>query len=91
MLALCRRIVDEDAADAVILAGAPLAGLGRRIACRLPVPLVDGVSSGVRLAEARVRAVRDPHEPAGYLPPPEKPHEGLPPTLAALVGRRADR
>ena len=28
LLTLCRRIVEEDAADAVVLAGAPLAGLG---------------------------------------------------------------
>lgn len=90
LFALCIRIAEEDAADAVILAGAPLAGLGRRIAGRLPVPLVDGVSSGVRLAEARVRAGRGPGEPTGYLPPPEKHHRGLPPALAALVGRRTD-
>lgn len=90
LLALCRRIAEEDAADAVILAGAPLAGLGRRIAGRLSVPLVDGVSSGVHLAEARVNAGREPHESAGCLPPPEKPHKGLAPALAALVGRRAD-
>ena len=90
LLALCSRIVDEDAADAVILAGAPLAGLGRRISGRLPVPLVDGVSSGVRLAEARVRVSPSPGEAVGFLPPPEKPHKGLPPALAALVGRSAD-
>ena len=54
----------------------------------VPVPLVDGVSSGVRLAEARVRAGAGAGEPAGYLPPPEKPHKGLSPALAALVGRR---
>lgn len=89
LLTLCRRIVEEDAADAVILAGAPLAGLGRRIADRVPVPLVDGVSSGVRLAEARVRANRSPGEATGFLPPPEKPHKGLPRALAALVGRGA--
>ena len=88
LLALCRRIVEEDAADAVILAGAPLAGLGRRIAGRVPAPLVDGVSSGVRLAEARVCAGAGAGEPAGYLPPPEKLHKGLSPALAALVGRR---
>ena len=87
LLSLCTRIVDRDSAEAIILAGAPLAGLGRRIASRLPVPLVDGVTSGVRLAEARVRAGGQSHEAGGYAPPPEKPHKGLPPALAALVGR----
>ena len=87
LLALCARIVEEDSADAVVLAGAPLAGLGRRIAARLPVPLVDGVSSGVRLAQARVRAGAPPPGAGGYAPPPEKRQKGLPPALAALVGR----
>ncbi|HMS78968.1 MAG TPA: aspartate/glutamate racemase family protein, partial [Burkholderiaceae bacterium] len=58
--ALCRRCVDEDGADVVILAGAPLAGLARGIRDRVPVPLVDGVSSAVRHAEtlAALRTVR---------------------------------
>ena len=88
LLALCTRIIEEDSTDVIILAGAPLAGLGRRIADRLPVPLIDGVSSGVRLAEARVRGGLPSPEMSGYAPPPEKRHKGLPPALAALVGRR---
>ena len=87
LLSLCTRILDRDSAEAIILAGAPLAGLGRRIADRLPVPLVDGVASGVRLAEARAGAGTRSREAVGYAPPPEKPHKGLPPALAALVGR----
>ena len=91
LLALCARIIDEDSPQAIILAGAPLAGLGRRIADRLPIPLVDGVASAVPLAEARVRA--QSRSPGGdsYNPPPEKPQTGLPPALAALVGRRPAR
>ena len=92
LLSLCTDIIDQDSAQAIILAGAPLAGLGRRIADRLPVPLVDGVTSGVRLAEARARiraeAGAQSRAAGGYAPPPEKPHKGLPPALAALVGRR---
>lgn len=48
LLELCAEAIEEDGAEAVILAGAPLAGLGRRIADRVPVPLVDGVSCAVR-------------------------------------------
>ena len=87
LLALCARIVDEDSAEVIVLAGAPLAGLGRRIADRLPVPLVDGVSSAVRLAETRVRAGSLSAETGSGALPPEKPHTGLPPALAALIGR----
>ena len=88
LLSLCTRIIDQDSAEAIVLAGAPLAGLGRRIADRLPVPLVDGVTSGVRLAEARVEAGAHSNDADGCEPPPEKPHKGLPPALAALVGRQ---
>ena len=99
LLSLCTDIINQDSAQAIILAGAPLAGLGRRVADRLPIPLVDGVTCGVRLAEARARArarVRagagaQSREAGGYAPPPEKPHKGLPPALAALVGRRRTR
>ena len=86
LLSLCTRIVDQDRAEVIIMAGAPLAGVGRRIADRLPVPLVDGVTSAVRLAEARVRSGAQSRED-GYEPPPEKPHKGLPAALAALIGR----
>src|SRR5918911_1628457 len=48
---LCTAAVEEDGADVIILAGAPLAGLARTIRGELPVPVVDGVSSAVRHAE----------------------------------------
>lgn len=48
----CCRTVDVMGADAVILGGAGLAGLADRIAARVPVPLVDGVTAAVRMAEA---------------------------------------
>ena len=38
----------------IVLAGAPLAGLARSLRGRLPVPVVDGVSSAVRHAETLV-------------------------------------
>ena len=54
LVALCERAVDEDGADVLILAGAPLAGLARTVAASLPVPVVDGVSSAVRHAQTLV-------------------------------------
>ena len=53
-MALAERCVDEDGADVIVLAGAPLAGLARALRGRLPVPVVDGVSSAVRHAETLV-------------------------------------
>ena len=82
---LCRQAVDEDGADVVILAGAPLAGLARGIRDRIPVPLVDGVSSAVRHAES-MSALRGPAPRAGsFAPPPVKPNRGLPPAIERLL------
>ena len=52
---LCCRTVAADDADMVILGGAPLAGLARQVADRVPVPLIDGVEAAVLQAEALVR------------------------------------
>lgn len=83
--ALAERAVAEDGADVIILAGAPLAGLARSLHGRLPVPMVDGVSSAVRHAETLAalkpcRALR-----GSFAPPPVKPNRGLPAGIAALL------
>ncbi len=54
LVELCRQSVEEDGAEAVILAGGPLAGIAPVLAPRVPVPLVDGTAAAVRLAEALV-------------------------------------
>jgi allantoin racemase len=83
--ALAERAVDEDGAEVIVLAGAPLAGLARSLQGQLPVPVVDGVSSAVRHAESLValnpgRAVR-----GSFAPPPAKPHQGLPDSIVRLL------
>lgn len=85
LVALAERCVDEDGADVIVLAGAPLAGLARSLSGRLPVPVVDGVSSAVRHAQTLVhlqsgRAVR-----GSFAPPPRKPHQGLSPAMGQLL------
>lgn len=85
--ALAERAVSEDGAEVIVLAGAPLAGLARTLQGRLPVPVVDGVSSAVRHAETLValnpgRALR-----GSFAPPPAKPHRGLPDAIARLLDR----
>jgi allantoin racemase len=87
LVALAEACVAEDGADVIVLAGAPLAGLARSLRSRLPVPVVDGVSSAVRHVETLIalqpgRAVR-----GSFAPPPTKPHGGLPPAIARLLER----
>lgn len=60
LVELCHEAVQQDGTDVLILAGAPLAGLARSVAHRLPVPVVDGVSSALAQAEVltRLRPIR---------------------------------
>jgi len=68
LLALVRASVEQDGAEAVILAGGPLAGLAPVLQPEIGVPLVDGTAAAVRLAAAlaglapaaRPRRVRAP-------------------------------
>jgi allantoin racemase len=82
---LAERCVAEDGADVIVLAGAPLAGLARSLAGRLPVPCVDGVSSAVRHAESLVALKPGAARAGSFAAPPVKPNRGLPPALAALL------
>ena len=84
---LCARAVDEDGADVIIIAGAPLAGLARAIRADIPVPLVDGVSSAVRHAETLVALAPGRALRGSYAAPPHKPNQGLPPALQALLAQ----
>jgi Asp/Glu/hydantoin racemase len=87
LLSMCRACVEEDGADSIILGGAPLAGLAREIADRVPVPLIDGVGSAVRMAESLARAGYAERRAGRLSPPPGKSHRGLSPALATLIGR----
>jgi Asp/Glu/hydantoin racemase len=49
---LCAESAEQDGAEAIILAGGPLAGLAPLLQPRVAVPLIDGTQAAVRLAEA---------------------------------------
>jgi Asp/Glu/hydantoin racemase len=87
LLALARRCVEEDGADVIVLAGAPLAGLARSVRGKLPVPVVDGVSSAVRHAESLVALQPGRAREGSFAPPPIKANRGLPPAIARLLAQ----
>lgn len=87
LVRLAEACVDEDGADVIVLAGAPLAGLARSLHGRLPVPAVDGVSSAVRHAETLVALQPGRASRGSFAAPPIKPHRGLSPALARLLDR----
>ena len=47
-----RASIEQDGAEAVILAGGPLAGVAPLLQPEVAVPLVDGTAAAVRLAAA---------------------------------------
>jgi len=89
--ALCLSAVDDDGADVIVIAGAPLAGLARSMKSEIPVPMVDGVSSAVNHAQTLVSLAPAPARRGSFAPPPIKPNQGLPDALARLLARDAGR
>jgi Asp/Glu/hydantoin racemase len=82
---LSRQAVEEDGADVIVIAGAPLAGLARSMRDEIGVPLVDGVSSAVRHCESLVALASGSARRGSYAKPPRKAHQGLPAALQALL------
>jgi Asp/Glu/hydantoin racemase len=81
---LSRRAVEQDGADVIILAGAPLAGLAEKTAHRIPVPVVDGVIAALRQAEV-LAALKPRKATAGsFRRPAPKPVKGLSEPLTQL-------
>jgi len=87
LVQLAERCVDEDGADVIVLAGAPLAGLARSLRGRLPVPAVDGVSSAIRHAQSLVALQPGRATRGSFAAPPVKPNQGLSPALVRLLDR----
>jgi allantoin racemase len=87
LLEQCRRAVEDDGAEVLIVGGGPLAGLAREIAHLLPVPVIDGVSCAVRLAEALVGLNPAIPSAGSFARPAAKPARGLGPALQARITR----
>lgn len=80
----------EAGADAVILAGAPLAGLAAKVADRIPVPLVDQVQAALKQAETLATLKPLKARAGASRRPPAKPSTGLPSRLAARIAHEDD-
>jgi Asp/Glu/hydantoin racemase len=88
LIDLALSTVANDGADVVILAGAPLAGLARRIRDRVPVPLVDGIQAAVVMAEGLIRLQPRKAKAGTYRRPGPKDSKGLSTALANVIGHR---
>ncbi len=81
-----RLLVERDMADVVVMVGAVMAGIPPRIQDRVSVPVIEGVSCAVLLAEALVR-LRAPKPLGGsYGKLPARELVGVGDALAAMFG-----
>jgi allantoin racemase len=71
-------------AEVVVLAGAVFAGLAGEIMAQVTVPVVDGVASGVTMAESLVRLGHRKPTSGSYRLPDRKELRGVAPALNAL-------
>ncbi|MBD3678548.1 MAG: Asp/Glu/hydantoin racemase [Rhodobacteraceae bacterium] len=82
---LAMRAIDEDGADTIVLAGAPLSGLARLVRDRIPVPVVDCAQAAMRQA-ATLAALRPRGAERGsFARPAAKTSIGLSERLAARI------
>ncbi|MEO6624403.1 MAG: aspartate/glutamate racemase family protein [Burkholderiaceae bacterium] len=76
-------LIERDGCEVLVLAGAVMAGVPRRLQTRIPVPVVEGVSCGVAQAELLVR-LGCPKAATGSLAPlPTREVIGVSPALRA--------
>lgn len=83
----CHEVVERHGAEVVIMGGGPIAGLARTVADEIPVPVLDGVSCAVRMAEALIDLAPRKAARGSFARPPAKPSRGLSPALRAWVER----
>jgi len=85
LIDLSRKAIDEDGADVIILAGAPLAGLASRVRERVSVPVVESIVAAVKQAEL-LAALNPKKASAGtFRRPDPKASLGLSPALERLL------
>ena len=78
-------LVAETDAEVVVLCGAAMAGMPGRIAERVPVPVIDGIASGVGLCEMLVRLRTAKARSGSLAHPGARPTIGLSPALESLL------
>lgn len=81
------RLIDVDNVDVIIISGAAMAGMPRRIQDRVPVPVIDGVNCGTRLAEMLARLQLPKPRSGSYAAVPTKELIEVSPAIQAMYRR----
>ena len=87
LVAAAHDLIEKDGAESIVLLGAVMAGVARRIEDRVPVPVLDGMRAAIPLAEALVRiGVRKPTV-GSYSFPSARQTRAIDPALANILSR----
>jgi allantoin racemase len=87
LVAACNDLIDKDHAEAIVIAGAVMAGVPARLQPEVPVPIVDCIVAGVQQAELLAR-LRMPKPRAGsYAHPDGRELVGADPAITAAFGK----
>jgi allantoin racemase len=82
-----RDLIDVEGAEVIILAGAVMAGVPGRLQPSVPVPVLDGISCGVRQAELLVRLGAPKPTRGSYAHPGNRELVETDPAIARLFRR----
>ena len=74
--AMCRRALQDDGAEALVLGCAGMANMARTLSSELGVPVLEGVSAGVKLAESLAALGVTTSKTRGLAYPLSKPYSG---------------
>jgi allantoin racemase len=79
-------LIEQHMCDVIVLIGAVMAAMPLRVQPRLPVPVLEGVSCAVALAESLARLRLPKPSAGGYAAPSGRTLSGVDPKLAARLG-----
>ncbi len=86
IVAEAERLIADDMVDVIVLIGAVMAAMPARVQPRLKVPVIEGVSCAVALAESLVRLKLPKAAAGGYAALPRRELVGVDTALAARFG-----
>ena len=84
----CTELIEAELAEVIVLLGAVMAGVPRRLRGQVPVPLLEGIAAGVGQAELLVRLGLVESRAGSYAFPGERELSGVDPAIMALLRRR---
>lgn len=89
LAAVCNELVEQEMAEVVCLLGTVMAGAPRRLQSLVPVPVLEGIATGVGHAEQLVRLALPKPTTGSFALPGPRDLSGVEPEIQALLQRQS--